>query len=133
MKKLSNTEAELKKNVAYKKAYSIINQRFSYSWPLLIISSHRIPPKQYYVLYSGHSPSASLGKGEGVEEESNKKTQKGEHAVKKWYPSHKFFYVHFSVIQSFLLDFSRSSDNITASNKDSISKKEPTSVSETTI
>ena len=41
-----------------------------------MISSHRVPPKIYYVLYSGHSASASLGKGkgEGVDEESNKKT-----------------------------------------------------------
>ena len=39
-----------------------------------MISSHRIPLKIYYVLYSGHSASASLGKGEGVDEESNKKT-----------------------------------------------------------
>ena len=53
---------------------------------------------------------------------------------KKWYSSHKFVYVLFSVTQSlYLLGFSWSSDNITASRKKSISKKKPTSVSETTI
>ena len=51
---------------------------------------------------------------------------------KKWYPSRKFFYVIFSVTQSSLLVFSWSSDSITANDKDSTSKKEPTSVSETT-
>ena len=39
----------------------------------------------------------------------------------------------FSVTQSFLLHFSWSFDNTTASNKKSTSKKEPTSVSEITI
>ena len=38
-----------------------------------------------------------------------------------------------SLTQSFLLGFSWCLDNITASNKKSISKKEPTSVSETAI
>ena len=40
-----------------------------------MISSHRIPPLAIYIyLYRGHSASASLGKGEGVDEENNKKT-----------------------------------------------------------
>ena len=47
---------------------------------------------------------------------------------KKWYPSHKFFYVLFSVAQSFLLGFSWSSDSVTASNKKSASKKKYISV-----
>ena len=52
---------------------------------------------------------------------------------KKWYPSHKFFYVLFSVTQSFLLGFSWSFDSVTANNKKCTSKKDPTSVSEITI
>ena len=40
---------------------------------LLMISSYIIPPKIYYVLYSSHSASASLGKREGVDEESDRK------------------------------------------------------------
>ena len=47
-----------------------------------MILSHRIPPIAIYVS-SGHSASASFGKGEGVDEESNKKAWKGERAVKK--------------------------------------------------
>ena len=48
--------------------------------------------------------------------------------------SYKFFHVLFSVTQSlFFLGFSRSSDNITASNKESTSEEEPSSVSEITI
>ena len=47
-----------------------------------MISSHRIPPIPIYVS-SSHSASPSFGKGEGVDEESNKKAWKGERAVKK--------------------------------------------------
>ena len=48
--------------------------------------------------------------------------------------SYKFFYVLFSVTETlFLLGCSRSSDNITASNKKSTSEEEPSSVSEMTI
>ena len=50
---------------------------------------------------------------------------------KKWFLSHKFFYVPFSVTQSlFLLAFSWVPDNFRASNKKSTSKKKPTSVFE---
>ena len=52
---------------------------------------------------------------------------------KKWRLSHKFFYLLFAVTQSFLLDFSCSSDNITGSNTKSTSKKGPTSVFEITM
>ena len=53
---------------------------------------------------------------------------------KKWCHSHKFFYVLFSVTQSLLLlCFSSSRGNIAASNKNSTSKKVPTSFSEITI
>ena len=38
------------------------------------MSSHRIPPNSNIMyLYRGYSASTSLGKGEGVDEESNKK------------------------------------------------------------
>ena len=48
-----------------------------------MISSHRIQPLAMY-LYRGHSASTSLGKGVGVDEESNKKMiLKGWRVVKK--------------------------------------------------
>ena len=78
MKKLTNTEAELKESVVYKKTCSIKLEIFIHVFDRpFMISSHRIPPKQY-VLYSGHSASASV-----VDKESNKITKKGERAVKK--------------------------------------------------
>ena len=81
-----------------------------------------------------HSASTSLGKGETVDKESNKKWHRKEGMQSKtWCPSHKIFYVLFSVTQSFFLVFSGSSDNNTVSKKTSTSKKEPTSMSEITI
>ena len=54
----------------------VLNYTFSYfrsfSHDILMILSHRIPPIAIYVS-SGHSASASFGKGEGVDEERNKK------------------------------------------------------------
>ena len=47
-----------------------------------MITSRRIPPIAIYVS-SSHSVSASFGKGEGVDEESNKRAWKGELAFKK--------------------------------------------------
>ena len=86
-------------------------------------------------LYRDHSASTSLRKGEGVDEEKHKKWHRKEGVQwKKWCLSHKFLYVPFSVTQSlFLLDFSSSADNITASIKKSTLKKVPTSISEITI
>ena len=86
-------------------------------------------------LYRDLSASTSLGKGEKVDEESNKKWHRKEGVQsKKWCPSHKFFYALFSVTLSlFLLGFSSSPGNITASNKKSASKKVPTIISEITI
>ena len=47
-------------------------------------------------LYGGHLASASLGKGDGVHEESKKKWHRKEGILsKKWCPSHKFFYILF--------------------------------------
>ena len=68
----------------------------------------------------------------GKLEESNKNWHRKQGVQsKKSSPSHKLFYVLFSVTQSlFLLSFSRSPDNITASNKKSTSKKQHTSVCE---
>ena len=64
---------------------------------------------------------------------ATKKHKKEGVKSKKWYPSHKFFYVLFFVTQSFLLGFSWSSDNITAGNKKSTLMKEHICVSETTM
>ena len=85
--------------------------------------------------YWNHSASTSLGKGDGVDEESNKKWDRKEGVSrKKWCPSHKFLSVLFSVTQfSFLPGFSSSPGNITASIKQNTSKKVPTSISEITI
>ena len=70
--------------------------------------------------YRANSVSTSLGKGEG---ERNKKWHRKEGVQsKKWCPSHKFSYIHFSV-----------TDNLTANNKKSTSKKDATIVSEITI
>ena len=85
-----------------------------------------------YLLYRGYSASTSLKKGEGEDKQSDRKWQEGVQS-KKWCHSNKFFYVLFSVTQSFLFCFSWSSDNITVSKKKSTSKKEPTSISEITI
>ena len=64
-------------------------------------------------LYRDHSASTSLGKGEGVDEKSNKKWHRKEGAQpKKWCPAYNFFYVLFFVTQSlFLLGFSSSPDS----------------------
>ena len=83
-------------------------------------------------LYSSNSASTSLGKREGVDKGSNKKWPKKEGMQSRMFLKH-FFYVLFSMTQSFLLRFSWSCDNTTASNKKSISKKEPISVPEITI
>ena len=45
-------------------------------------SSHRVPPIAIYVS-SGHSAYASFGKGEEVDEESNKKALEGGNAAEK--------------------------------------------------
>ena len=112
-------------------------KRFSYFWPFIydIITQNTTHSNIMY-LYGGHSASMSLGKEEGIHEESNKKWHRKEGVQsKKWCPSHKFFYVLFPVTQSlFFLGFSRRpDDDITARNKKNTSKKEPTSVSKVTI
>ena len=113
--------------------------RFSYFQPFTHnIIAHINTNSNIMYLYSGYSASTSL-------EESNKKNKKKlKESNKKWHrkqgvqskkscPSHKFFYVLFSVTQSlFLLSFSWNPDNITASNKKSTSKRNPTILSEIT-
>ena len=85
-----------------------------------MISSHRIQPIAILCIF--------------IDKESKKKWHGKEGMQSKgWCPWHKFFYVLFSVTQSFLLGFSWSSNNITASNKKSTSRKGSTSVSEITI
>ena len=56
-------------------------------------------------LYRGHLARVLLRKGEGVDKESNKKTQKGEYAVKKVISVTQILLCTFSVTQSFLLGF----------------------------
>ena len=80
-----------------------------------MMSSHRIPA--IATLYRGHSTSTALEKEERIDKESNKRYRERDVQSKKWYLSHKFFYVLFSVTQSFLLGFSWSSDNIPVSEK----------------
>ena len=83
-----------------------------------MISSHRIPPIAILCIFRGHSLSTSLGKRDGVDEESNTKWHRKEGVQsKKWCLPHKLFYVIFSVTQSlFLLGVSWGPGNITASN-----------------
>ena len=103
-------------------------KRFSYFRPFThdIITQNTTHSNIVY-LYRGHSASTLLGKGKGVDKKRHRK--KGIQS-KKWWSSRKFVYVLFSVTQSlFLLGFSWSYDNVTASNKKSPSKKESISVS----
>ena len=132
------TEAKTKSKICH--VLKDVNQlvlnckRFSYFWPFTHIITQTTTHSNIMYLYRGHSASTSLGKGEGVGEESSRKWHRKDGVQPKKYLSHKFFYVLFSVTQSlFLLSFSWSPDNITASNKKSTSKKEHTSVSEVTI
>ena len=83
-----------------------------------------------------HSASTSLGKGEGVDAENNKKWHRKEGVqLKRWCASHKFFYALYSffIPSLFLPGFSSSPGNITASKKESTFEKVPTSKSEITI
>ena len=85
-------------------------------------------------LHRGHLASVTLGKRERVDEESNKKLIRKQGVRQKSdVPQANSFMYLFLITQSFLLGFSLSSDNITASNKKSTYNKEPTSVSEITI
>ena len=89
-----------------------------------MVSSHRIPP----IAIIGIIP-----QGRHLGDTSTKRHRKERVQSKKWYPSHRFFCVLFSVTQSFLLGFSWGSDIITGNNKKCTPKKEPYSVSELTI
>ena len=81
MKKLRNTQGELKKGLLIKKAYSMKLKIFIFS-PVYSSYHHtEYHPEQY--VPSDHSASASLEMGEGVNKKSNKKALKGERAVKK--------------------------------------------------
>ena len=73
--------------------------------------------------------------GRRVDKENNKKWHSREGVLSKSRClSRKFFFVLFSVTPSlFLLGFSQSSHNITASSKSSASRKKPTSVSKITL
>ena len=105
-----------------------------------MISSHRIPPIAILCIFIGaiqqvrHLKKVTKRTKRKLEESNKKWHRKQGVQSKKSCPSHKFFYVLFSVTQSlFLLGFSSSPGNITASNKKSTSKKVPTSISEITI
>ena len=80
-----------------------------------MVSSHWIPTIAILCIFIGTIQQVCHV---GENKESNKKLR-GNWGVqsKKWCPSHKFFFVLFSVTQSFLLGFSWSSDNITVSKK----------------
>ena len=95
-----------------------------------IITNHR----NVMCLYRDYSASTSIRKGEREDKESNRKWHRKESVqLKNWCPSYKFFYVLFSVTQSFLLGFSWSSDNIPVRAIRRTSKNEPTCISEITI
>ena len=85
--------------------------------------SHIIPPIAISIFIGAIQQVCHLGRR--VDEKSSKTLHRREGVQSKmWCPSHKFFYVLFFVTQSlFLLDFSKSPDNISASNKKSIPVK----------
>ena len=83
--------------------------RFSYFWPFTHnIITQNTTQNNIKHLYMSHSRSTSIGNGKELDEQNNK----------KWYRKE---------------GFSRSSKNITASNKKSTSRKELTSVSKITL
>ena len=85
-------------------------------------------------LYRDHLASTSLGKGEGVDKENQKVTEKGGRAVKKVMSlTHIPLCTFFCNSSLFNLGFSSSPGNITASIKKSSSKKVSTSIFEITI
>ena len=120
------------KKVLLIKKRIVLNYRFSNFQPFTHDIITRIPPIAIYVS-SGHSTSVSFGKGKGVDEESNKKALKGERAVKKvisltQIPLCTFFCSSMSTFwfpHEVLISLQQAIKNT--------SKKEPTSVSETTI
>ena len=125
--------------LSFKKALFITKRvklncrRFSYSRPFAHdIITHNTTHSNMCIFIGAISQSTSLGKWEEVDKESTKKTYKGELAVKKVMSLTQIFLL-FSVTQSFLFGFSRSSYSITESSKKSTSKKKYTSVSEITI
>ena len=100
-----------------------------------MVSSHRIPTITILCIFIGAIQQVSqLGRGrENTKKATENDIERRACSQKKLYPSHKFFFVLFSVTQSlFLLGLSWSPD-VTASIKKSTSKKQPTSISEITI
>ena len=84
-------------------------------------TTHRIPPISILCIFIGPIQLVRhLGKGR--EKETKSDIERRACSQKKWCPSHKFSYIHFSV-----------TDNLTANNKKSTSKKDATIVSEITI
>ena len=122
-----------KKHCLWKKRLKLNCRRFSYFQPFShdIITQNTTHSNMY--IFIGAIPQARHLESRRESTKKATKRHRGRVQSRKWYPSHKFFYILFSVTQSFLLGFSWSSDSITAINKKSTSKKEPTSVSEITI
>ena len=78
-------------------------KRFSYIWPFTHSITQNTTHSNIMYLSRSYSPSTSLGKGEGVNEEINKKWHRKEGVQsRKWCPSHKFFYVLFFCNSSFI-------------------------------
>ena len=99
-------------------------KRFPYFPPFThAVITQNTTHRNIMYLYRGHSASTSLGKGQGVDEKSNKKWHRKEVVQsKRWCPSHKYLYALFPVTESlFLPGIERTS------------KKEPPTVSEITI
>ena len=77
-------------------------KRFSYFWPFTHSIAQNTTHSNIMYVYRGYSPSTSLGKGEGVNEESNKWHRNEDVQSRKWCPSHKFFYALFFCNSSFI-------------------------------
>ena len=99
-----------------------------------MVSSHRIPTIAILCIFIGPIQQIRhLGKEAWEDKESKRKWHRMDSVQsKEWCPSHKFFYVLFSIIQSFLLGFPWNS-HIAESKKKTTSKKDPTSISDITI
>ena len=99
-----------------------------------MISSHGIPTIAILCIFIGPIQQVRhLGRERKQTKKAAKNDIERRACSQKIDIPHKFFYGLFSLTQSFLLSFSWSSDNITASNKKSTCKKEPISVSEIAI
>ena len=64
----------VEKNVAYKKKRTVLNYRFSYFWSFTHDITTQNTTHSNICIFIAAIPQVSLGKGQGVDEKSSKKT-----------------------------------------------------------